>query len=301
MSKTVYKIGADPELFIQNKKDGSFISAHHLVPGNKIRPHIVEFGAIQVDGLAAEFNIRPAVTAAAFKDNIRAVLIDLDAIIQRNVKVKGSPANDVTLKVQPTVTFDQGYFDSIEMEHKQLGCIPDWNTWTQSMNEPANGNLPVRTGGGHIHIGWTANIEEYEDGHFFDCQEATKQLDASLFLASLLWDNDSERRKMYGRVGSFRPKSYGVEYRPLSNAWVADPDLHEYVFNTARHAVEILDDDDEKLWEDSWAKDLIKKARANHPILRSELIPFADHLVNFYDFDAVPDKYMHLGAYGEEV
>ena len=67
-----------------------------------------------------------------------------------------------------------------------------------------------------------------------------KQLDRSLALASILWDDDTQRRTMYGQLGCFRPKPYGVEYRVLSNAWVKDERLAAWVFNAAKKAVEAL-------------------------------------------------------------
>ena len=51
-------IGADPELFVM--KNGKFHSADDLIPGSKDEPYPVENGAVKVDGMALEFNIRPA-------------------------------------------------------------------------------------------------------------------------------------------------------------------------------------------------------------------------------------------------
>jgi hypothetical protein len=62
-------------------------------------------------------------------------------------------------------------------------------------------------------------------------------MDALLKPIEHLWDNDTMRRKMYGRYGAFRPKSYGVEYRALSNAWVRDPDLYDFIYNLSQYAV----------------------------------------------------------------
>ena len=51
-------IGCDPEVFV--KKDGLFKSAHGLIKGDKKNPFKIRSGAVQVDGMALEFNIDPA-------------------------------------------------------------------------------------------------------------------------------------------------------------------------------------------------------------------------------------------------
>ena len=52
-------VGADPELFV--KKGRSFQSAYGMIPGTKQKPKKVIKGAVQVDGMALEFNIDRAV------------------------------------------------------------------------------------------------------------------------------------------------------------------------------------------------------------------------------------------------
>jgi len=51
-------VGCDPEYFV--KKNGIFQSAHGLIMGDKKNPQKVRNGAVQVDGMAVEFNIDPA-------------------------------------------------------------------------------------------------------------------------------------------------------------------------------------------------------------------------------------------------
>jgi hypothetical protein len=53
-----------------------------------------------------------------------------------------------------------------------------------------------------------------------------------------LWDSDKKRRELYGALGAYRPKSYGVEYRVLSNAWLESKEKMDIVYDviTAVHS-----------------------------------------------------------------
>jgi hypothetical protein len=240
--RITYKVGCDPELFLVGE-DGKFKSAHNVVAGEKFAPFAVRDGAIQPDGTAAEFNIDPATTAVKFSANIRSVLNSLQD------HVSAASNGQMHLRVIPTAWFDPEYFKKLPPEALQFGCMPDFDAWSGNKNVFKPTNHPYRTGGGHIHIGWTDG-EALEDAtHLYDCQQAVRQLDAVLYVVSHLWDRDQQRRALYGKIGAYRPKSFGVEYRPLSNAWVADPDLHIWVFNAAVKAMQILDEDDIRLWE----------------------------------------------------
>jgi hypothetical protein len=55
-----------------------------------------------------------------------------------------------------------------------------------------------------------------------------------------VYDNELRRRTMYGRAGACRFKTYGVEYRTLSNAWLNSPELIKWVFRAAKRGVEQL-------------------------------------------------------------
>src|ERR1700749_4859852 len=79
-AKSGFKFGCDPEIFIRDK-DGNPVSAYAAgVPGSKTEPFKVKGGAIQRDGMAAEVNIEPVTTFAAFNRNIEDVLGELKSI-----------------------------------------------------------------------------------------------------------------------------------------------------------------------------------------------------------------------------
>jgi hypothetical protein len=221
-----FTFGADPEFFIQ--RDGRPVSAHGLIPGDKKNPYKVGWGAVQVDGMALEFNIDPAKGEAGFVRNLKAVM---DTILKM--------VPDYQMYDQPVADFGFDYIQAQPQEAKELGCEPDFNAYTMDVNPRPNAEAPFRTASGHIHIGWTNGVDPHDAGHFEACATLAKMLDVYLGVPSLLWDEDDRRRELYGKAGSFRPKSYGMEYRTMSNRWLRPdkPYLSRFVFNNAVEAV----------------------------------------------------------------
>lgn len=237
-------LGADPELFIRNPNTGDFVSAHGKVPGTKHKPHKVPFGAIQIDGTALEFNIDPAATVDEFVHNIQIVKQTIAGYV---------PGYNVV--AEPVAHYDKNYFDwEVPGSAKELGCDPDFCGWTLEVNpRPEPGNRPIRTAAGHIHIGWTDGVDIYDKDHFELCAQVARQMDYYLGVHSLLWDQDGTRRDLYGKAGAFRPKSYGVEYRVLSNRWLTSEALIRWVYNQAKLGMSKAFDGvwAEKIWGDT--------------------------------------------------
>lgn len=220
-------IGTDPELFL--KKDGILQSAYGLVKGSKYNPFKVNKGAVQVDGMALEFNTDPAASSDEFVTNISEVMRQLKELVP-----------EYEFFIEPTAHFGQQYIEEQPDEAKELGCDPDFSAYTGVENPKPDGSKGFRTGAGHVHIGWGEGFNIKDEGHFQSCIAIVKQLDFFLGLPSLLFDEDQERRSMYGEAGAFRPKSYGVEYRTLSNAWLKEEKLQRWVFNNTQDAVNRL-------------------------------------------------------------
>lgn len=233
MIRTPVLLGADPEVFV--KKAGVFVSGHTFPCGTKERPRLIRTGAVQVDGMALEFNVKPSRSKAEFVGNVVRVFNDLNKIV-----AKADP--EAELVVIPTANFGSDYIQSMPEDVRQLGCNPDHNAYTKLPNPAPNGDLPFRTGAGHVHVGFTENADVTDYDHYSLCCALSTQLDYYLGLPSLDWDGDSQRRQLYGKAGAFRPKSYGMEYRTLSNAWVADKKLMSYVYERTMQAIEDLND-----------------------------------------------------------
>lgn len=219
-------VGCDPEVFLKDQND-SFVSAYGIIPGTKENPFPTSFGAVQVDGVAAEFNTTPAGDAGTFALYVEATMKDLQAFVPNH-----------SLKMQPVAIFNKTYWKTVPEESRALGCNPDWNAWTGAVNPPPDDNgEPMRTGSGHIHVGWTQNQDINDPMHQVDCMAVIKQMDYYIGLYSLLWDTDARRRKMYGKAGAHRRKSYGAEYRTPSNAWLRHRTLYPWLFTAAYYAV----------------------------------------------------------------
>lgn len=221
-------IGADPELFLTRK--GKFVSAYNMIPGTKNKPHRVNNGAVQVDGMALEFNIEPAKSPTVFVRNIREVLTQLRDMVPR----------EYNLSKKAVAEFDEAYFWQQPQEALRLGCDPDFNAYTKEINVPPDAATEKRTAAGHIHIGWTQGAKEHDPEHMLMCATLAKALDVTLGVPSVLLDEDRTRRPMYGCAGSFRPKKYGCEYRVLSNFWIKNGKLARWVYDQAKGTVESL-------------------------------------------------------------
>lgn len=217
-------LGCDPEYFV--KQNGIFKSAHGLVAGDKKNPLKVRNGAVQVDGMALEFNIDPAHSEDQFCFSINDVMAQLKAMVP-----------DYDHVAVPVATFDEEYMKRQPKEALELGCDPDYNGWTMQANPRPDGDRPFRTASGHVHIGWDESQDIEDQDHLNRCSIVVKQLDFYLGLPSLIYDADTKRREMYGKAGAFRPKSYGCEYRTLSNAWLNSDKLKRWVYRACQAGV----------------------------------------------------------------
>lgn len=220
-------IGCDPEVFVQ--QNGIFKSAHNLIRGDKRNPQKVDRGAVQVDGMALEFNIDPAATEGEFLLNVQTVYDIMKAMVPQ-YDVVATPVADFTLE----------YLQAQPKEALELGCEPDYNAWTGEANPRPDGERPMRTASGHVHIGWTDGENISDGNHVRRARAVVQQMDFYLGLTSLMYDMDKRRREMYGRGGACRFKPYGVEYRTLSNAWLQSPELIKWVFRAAKKGVQEL-------------------------------------------------------------
>jgi len=207
-----FTIGVDPEIFLT--QGGKPVSAHGLIEGDKKNPYKVPSGAYQVDGTAVEFNTDPV--AYNNFEEFNAKIVTVMKTLASAVKEKGN----YKFNISPVQEYPQDYFDSIPLEAKELGCDPDYCAYTLEQNPRPEGDRLFRTGAGHIHVGWGADIPVENREHHEICASFVKMLDATVGLFMTVIDREPRRRELYGKARAYQAKPYGVEYRFPSNVWL---------------------------------------------------------------------------------
>lgn len=210
------RLGADPEIFLLHKNQPKAVCG--LIGADKWNPLQVEGMAkgftFQEDNVALEFGVPPAATAEEFVSHIQAVQ---EEFLKR---YQGLTFSNLSCIV----------FPAKEMKHPGasiFGCEPDFNAWTGKENKkPKPPVKNMRSAGGHIHVETS-----------LDKRHVIQAMDLYLTIPSLLMDKGEERRKLYGKAGAYRPKSYGVEHRVLSNFWILDKKYIEWVWRNTERAL----------------------------------------------------------------
>lgn len=232
----MFTLGADPEVFLEDQK-GALFNAFTLIEDGKCKgikgqPELTLYGGLQVDGMAMEYNTIPTPDPVRFSELITEGVVNIYERFKQ-------PISNKSVKM-----FELDWLQEQHPLSVELGCDPDYNAWTNGgPNEPGDPSTNFRTAGGHVHIGWCQKkpIDDLE--HTRDCIEAVKQMDYVLGMWSLLKDKyGSDRRKLYGKAGAYRPKPYGVEYRVLSNFWIFETSLAEEVGRRTIAGMKALED-----------------------------------------------------------
>lgn len=228
-AKKGFTFGCDPEVFIKNEK-GTVVPPIGIIPGTKEEPADVGDGVfLQIDGMAAEYNIAPCNTFEEFDKRNEAALGKIKALLPKGWDIH----------IAPYVRFDPEVFDAAPPHAKELGCHPDFNAWDGTVNPPPNMEKDpyLRTAAGHLHIGWTKDADMTDPQHIMNCRDLVQQLDWFIGAWTIAMEADNTRRSLYGKAGACRYKEYGVEYRVPSNFWIVDRDKRLMIWNRMQEAV----------------------------------------------------------------
>src|SRR3990167_3944165 len=219
-------LGHDVE-FILETKTGYPVSVIGLIGGTKRLPKKVDLGALQEDNVLAEINILPATSVNEWETNTLTVISQLEKLL---------PA-DLVLSNKASAIYDE-----MELSNplaNTFGCERDYNAWQTKINPapvlpPDKKNL--RTAGGHVHIGYKRKLSIGEKFKLI------KLLDSLVGIQSILIDQDTTRKLLYGKAGACRLKPYGVEWRTPSNFWVFSKELREWMYNACVFCATNLND-----------------------------------------------------------
>lgn len=238
MTKKIITLGTDPEMFTIDS-NGKLSSVAGLLGCDKWNQKKVAEGIyLQEDNVLVEFATDPSNSFQHF-----------DGIIKRGVDACARELDKVNLGVAPGISSHIYTMDELNSFHKsafEFGCEPDYNALTGMMNpKPAAADAGLRTAGGHVHLGYADHLNGMS---LEESQTITGVMcDYFLGLPALLMDPDDRRRELYGKAGAIRKKSYGIEYRVLSNFWIFDEAKRQFVWDQAHKAFETLSGDFQRL------------------------------------------------------
>jgi len=211
------RLGCDPEVFLQNNA-GKPISSIGYIKADKWNPMQIpdmpQGFTLQEDNVSLEYGIPPAASAQEFIGSINAVM-------------------EKSLDYLPELSFSKLsciIFPEDQMQHPLahiFGCEPDYDAWEEKENKkPQPPHAFMRSAGGHVHI-------ETDQ----DPINVIRKVDLFLGVPSVLMDSGEDRKKLYGKAGAHRVKSYGPEYRVLSNFWIFEPRLIQWVWDNVERAL----------------------------------------------------------------
>jgi hypothetical protein len=246
-------LGSDPEFFFVNK--GQVVPSEKFLPW-KEQPMVVSDNtlgaakgsksngvALHADGVQGEITLAESNKRVYLLARLREALRNLYKLAPSGTEISLSASCKTPPEFLAAEVSERG---------KEFGCDPDYVSWLDgapNISFPDPHTHPFRYAGAHVHIG-------YMPGNSAFAKEVQKilmsplgkirvvnMMDMILGNTMVLLDQSPEsttRRELYGKAGTFRYTSYGLEYRVLSNFWLKHPALANIVFALSREALNIV-------------------------------------------------------------
>lgn len=208
---------------------GQYKSAVPVLKGTREKRERVNGHEIFHDNVLAEIAIAPSRTHDEVQHNFGTALRTLNEMV--------SPC---VLNLAASADYPQRELK--DPDAREAGCSEETDAYTRETIKPPEDAIkktPFRTAGGHIHLGGDGVLQDS-----IQIKLVVYALDLFVGIPSLFLDNNilaHERRQMYGRAGSFREKSYGLEYRVLSPFWLRSPETVELFYNLSLYAVDFVE------------------------------------------------------------
>ena len=222
--------GGDPELFFE--KGGKVIGAEKVIPAEGLRSRDRARASVVLDGVQVELNPQARNSVNLLGQELS---IAFSLIQTRLKKVPG-----VKLCYDGVIEVDREELDSLSPATRILGCKPSRNMYGDKPITVDAKEYRKRSAGGHHHYGLNTHANIYNDR-----SNLVPLLDMFLGSTCVMLDRDpgaAERRENYGRAGEHRLPAYGLEYRTLSNWWLRNYTLTDFVYGMGSVAIAILAD-----------------------------------------------------------
>jgi len=240
-------LGCDPEFFFADDR-GDVIGSEKILGDTK------SIGVI-IDGVQAELNPGASSCRESLASGISGCFIRIRDLIANR-------GDNVTLKMDTLVDISERELNSLSDASRRFGCAPSTNIYNEGENKTSEikanpATYLKRSAGGHIHMGnyYSTYLTDKQNPAMREMAERIEKalkkmpevmvpiLDIIVGNTCVLLDRQPgniERRENYGRVGEFRIKDYGIEYRTLSNFWLRSYPLMSLVTGLCRFAVHIV-------------------------------------------------------------
>lgn len=239
-----FAIGSDPEVFVEGE-NGQVLPAF-LFLKSKTDPNRdvsrYDGRASYWDGFQAEFETQPGTCLDGHAASVHhGLLTVLEAARKVDKKAK--------LSLKTVMTIPDDLLQNSKDEHVSLGCMPSLNVYGTKGIEAKPRELKTRSSGGHIHYGFTNVYGKLPQAKVDSIVKAMDMIIGVACVALFQNQDNAERRKYYGQAGEYRLPAHGLEYRTLSNAWLAHPLIMNIVFDVSRKALMFGYHDLNKHWK----------------------------------------------------
>jgi hypothetical protein len=220
-------LGADPEIFVF--ANGKLLPAFEFLPDKK------SGGKMYWDGFQAEWKYDHENNHC--QNNLVLYTRENLSLLETQAKKR---RKDAKLSLTNVVKIPKEILKTAHPLHIELGCQPSFNAY-KLKGEPVYDprELLYRFAGGHMHFGTWRQRPPYV--------KIVKTADSILGIWSVGVARNLDnpiRRKYYGLPGEYRMPMYGqglygVEYRTLSNWWLAAPCVMQVSWDIARLCVRL--------------------------------------------------------------
>lgn len=228
-----FSFGLDPEFMLLHHEQ--LRSAIEILP--KKENAIIKNGhGYYFDNVLAEIAVKPATDKISAIENVQQALRGLARIV--------NPAKFI---IKASGNFPKSEINCTDA--RVAGCNPEWNVYSMEMTFPPDEDVDLidgyyqfknqfRTAGGHIHLG-----SEKLQGTL-EALNVVRMMDLFIGVPSIFLDTDEtskNRRRLYGHAGSYRTPDYGLEYRALSNFWLASPEHVSLIYDLCQFVLDFVE------------------------------------------------------------